>query len=390
MVRVATVSIALGLVVMILSVAIVTGFRQEIEAKLVGYGSHLQIKNFDSNESYETTPISNQQPFLEELRRLDGVAHIQQFAIKGGIISTPTDNEGVLLRGVTSDFDWAFFNSSLVEGHTPTYSDTTTSNDAIISSRLCRLLKLQLGDRLDVYFVQDPPRARKLTIVGIYDTQLQEVDERLVLCDMRHIQKINGWRSDQISGFEVRIDDIGRLDEMEEKLDELVMYTLREDDEMLRVESIKSTFYHLFSWLNLLDTNVWIILSLMLTVSGFNMISGLLIMVLEKASMIGVLKAIGMRGWQLQKVFIYRSAFIIVKGMLIGNVVGIGLALVQKYTKLVVLDPENYFVSFVPINLSPLAIVLLNVGSFVVILTALTIPSLVIATITPEKSIKME
>ncbi len=390
MVKVATISIALGMIIMIVSVAIVTGFRTQIEGKVIGFGGHLQITNYDSNVSYESTPISKEQDFLSELQALKGVKHIQVFATKGGIISTPTDNQGVLLKGVGKDFDWSFFKADMVEGECPVYTDTATSNDVLISQRLANMLRLGLNDRFDVYFAQEPIRIRRFTIVGIFDTQLQEIDETLVVCDMRHIQRINGWAANQVTGFEINIADMSMLGELEQQVSEMVEYRLSEDGSLLSVSAIDSRFPHLFSWLDVLDTNVWIILSLTLLVAGFNMISSLLIMLLEKVSMIGLLKSLGMRSGQLQKLFIYRSAFIVLKGVVIGNVVGIALCLLQKHFSIIPLDVDNYFVSTVPINLEWMHLVLLNLGTFALIIAALTIPSLFITKITPEKSIRFE
>ena len=390
MVRVATVSIALGMIVMIVSIAIVTGFRSEIEGKVIGFGGHLQITNFDSNVSYETSPISKDQSFLPWLNSLQGVKHIQVFATKGGIIATPTDNQGVLLKGVGEDFDWSFFKTNMVGGECPAYSDTVVSNNVLISQRLSQMLKLGLNDKFDVYFAQEPIRARRFTITGIFDTQLQEVDETLVICDIRHIQRLNGWASSQISGFEINIDNMAMLGKLDEQIADSVVYKMQDDGSRLNVSTINSRFPHLFSWLDVLDTNVWIILSLTLLVASFNMISGLLIMLLEKVGMIGLLKSLGMRSWQLQKLFIYRSAFIVLKGVVIGNLIGITLCLVQKYFSIIPLDPSSYFVATVPINLEWIHVVLLNLGTFVLILAALTIPSLFITKITPEKSIRFE
>ncbi len=390
MVKVATVSIALGMVVMIAAVAIVTGFRTEISRKAVGFGGHLQITNFDSNISYESTPISREQDFLPQLQALEGITHIQTYAVKGGIIATPTDNQGVMLKGVGQDFDWSFFGSCLVEGECPAYSDTTTSNAVLISRYLAKLLRLGLNDRFDVYFAQEPMRVRRFTIAGIFDTQLQEVDEALVLCDIRHIQRVNGWAENQVTGFELSIESMSMLDALHEQVSQLVEYRLSDDGSLLSVSTIDSQFPHIFSWLNVLDTNVWIILSLTLLVAGFNMVSGLLIMLLEKVSMIGLLKSLGMRSRQLQRLFIYRSGFIVLRGVAVGNVVGIALCLVQQHFSLVPLDPESYFVSSVPINLQWTHLVLLNLGSLALMLAALALPSLFITRITPEKSIRFE
>jgi lipoprotein-releasing system permease protein len=387
---VAIISIALGVAVMILSVAIVTGFKKEISDKIVGGNSHIQITNFDSNYSFETNPIAVNAEVFEELNEVEGVKHVQKFITKGGIIKTEHDNQGVMLKGVDADFDWKFFSDCIAEGQIFHVSDTATTNDVLISKKLAQLLRLKLGDKFDVYFIQEPPRVRRFTICGIYSTQLEEIDKSLVLCDIKHLQKIYGWEENQISGLEINIYDIKNIETLSEEITDLVSFKTYDDGSRLAVNDVKQLYPHLFAWLDLLDTNVFIILLLTIAVAGFNMVSGLLIMLLERTSMIGILKSLGMQSVNIRKLFLYRTAFIVVKGFIIGNIIGIACCLLQQHFGIIKLDATNYFVNTVPINLNIFHLILLNVSSAFVIMLVLIVPSQIITKISPEKTIRFE
>jgi lipoprotein-releasing system permease protein len=387
---VAIVSIALGFAVMILTVAIVTGFKKEISDKLVGGSSHIQITNLDSNYSFETNPITENKEIIDELNKIEGIKHVQKFVTKGGIIKTEQDNQGVMLKGVDSDFEWTFFSKCLIEGQTFSVDDTATTNDALISKKLAQMLRLKLNDKLDVYFVQEPLRIRRFTICGIYSTQLEEIDKSLVLCDIKHLQKIYGWSKNQISGLEINIDNIKNIETLSDEINDLVAFNTYEDGSRLAVNDVKQLYPHLFAWLDLLDTNVLIILVLTIVVAGFNMVSGLLIMLLERTSMIGILKSLGMQSVNIRKLFLYRTAFIVVKGLIIGNAIGIACCLLQQHFGIIKLDATNYFVATVPINLDIFHLILLNVSSALVIMLVLIIPSRIITKISPEKTIRFE
>jgi lipoprotein-releasing system permease protein len=389
-VRISTIAVALSLAVMILSVAIITGFKKEIREKTIGFGSHIQILNLDSNSSFETRPIDSEQDFLPELRAMKSVKHIQVFAIKPGIIKTDNDIQGVVLKGVGNDFDWSFFEKVLLEGDILSVSDSTISNGAIISKTTAKKLQLKLGDKFDMFFVQTPPRVRRFTVNGIFDTQMAEFDKLFVLADIRHIQRLNDWSPTQVTGFEVMINNFDRLDHIALDVEEVVAFKFFEDGSRLRVQNIKEKYPQIFDWLGLQDLNVIILLILMLAVAGINMISGLLIIVLERTNMIGILKALGAENGLIRRIFIIQSGHIILKGLFWGNLAGLSIAFLQLKFGIVKLDEANYYLALVPININLIHILLLNAGTFLVTLTMLLVPSMVISRISPEKTIKFE
>jgi lipoprotein-releasing system permease protein len=389
-VAVAIAGIAIGLAVMILAVSIVTGFKQEIRNKVIGFGSHIQIINFDSNISFETVPVNRDQDFIPGIEQIPGVRHIQPFATKAGIISTREDIQGVILKGIDKDFDWSFFERNLVEGEKFMISDTTASNETVISGTIASLLRLSVGDEFNMYFVQDPPRARRFRVSGIYDTGLEELDRLFIIGDLRHIQRLNNWDDNQVSGFEILLENYDDLAEITASVDDIAGHHFTADLARLRVISISDRYPQFFDWLELLDMNVWVILTLMVVVAGFNMVSGLLILILERTGMIGILKAMGLENQRLRKIFLYQSAFLIAKGLVWGNLIGIGLALTQHYTGIVSLDQASYFISTVPVNLNILHLLLLNAGTMVVTVAMLIIPSYIIGRISPDKTIRFD
>jgi lipoprotein-releasing system permease protein len=387
---IAIIGIAMGLAVMILSVAILTGFKKEIREKVVGFGSHIQIMNFDSNSSFETAPISDTQTFIPKIKEIPGIKHIQVFATKAGIIKTNEDIQGVVLKGIGSDYDWKYFSSCMVDGSVFTVSDTGRTDKVIISKKISEMLRLKTGDSFVMHFIQDPPRMRKFTISGIYETSLEEFDKMYVFCDIGHIKRLNGWEDDQVSGFEVFIDDFDRLDELYFAIKDVIGYKIAENDTNFRVVNIRNKYPQIFDWLNFQDVNVIIIIILMLVVAGFNMISGLLILILEKTNMIGILKALGSEDKNIRRVFLYQAAYLIGKGLIWGNLIGIGLAYLQLKTGIITLDPSSYYIKTVPINLEMYHILLLNAGTMAAIIIMLLVPSQLISRITPVKAIRYD
>jgi lipoprotein-releasing system permease protein len=387
---IAIIGIATGLAVMILAVTILTGFKKEIRDKIVGFGSNIQIVNFDSNNSYETAPISSKQEFISKINDIKGIKHVQVYATKAGIIKTDKDIQGVVLKGVGSDYDWSYFSKNMVDGTIFNVTDTGRTDKVIISKKISDMLRLYTGDSFAMYFVQDPPRARKFTVSGIYETSLEEFDKIYVFCDIGHIKKLNGWEDDKVSGFEIFIDDFDKLDNMTTKVRDAVGYEINENETKFKVTNIKMIYPQIFDWLNFQDINVLIIIILMLVVAGFNMISGLLILILEKTNMIGILKALGSNDTTIRKVFIYQATYLIAKGLFWGNLTGIGLALIQLKTRIITLDPSSYYITAVPINLNLLHILMLNAGTVIVIIFILLIPSQLISRITPVKAIRYD
>lgn len=375
---------------MIMAISILTGFKQEIRNKIVGFAGHIQVLNFDSNYSYETEPISTSQDFIAKLEKNNSVKHIQPFATKAGIIKTDDNIQGVVLKGVDASYDWSFFRNNLVEGSVLELNDSTRSTGVIISARIADMLNLKLNDSFSMFFVQDPPRQRRFTIEGIYETSVEEMDKIFVICDINQIRRLNGWSDTQASGFEIIIDNFNDIGFMTYVVRDAIGYRIAEDQEQLKVTNIGLKYPQIFDWLNFQDTNVIIILVLMLVVAGFNMISGLLILILEKTNMIGILKALGSEDWIIRKIFLYQAAYLIAKGLFWGNIIGIGIAWLQQKFSIISLDPSSYYLTTVPVNLNPLHILLLNAGTMLIIVVMLLIPSHLISRISPVKAIRFD
>lgn len=389
-VRIATIGIALGLIVMLLSVAVVIGFKDEIRNKTIGFGGHIQITNFDNNNTYAMNPIRMDKSLLKKIEVINGVRRAQKFVTKPGIIKTNTDIQGMVLKGVDSNFDWEFFKANLLEGRVINATTPNPSNEVLISKHLANLLQLKLGDSFYSYFIQDQLKARKLRIVGIYSTNFVDFDKLFIIADMRQVQKLNGWEAQDFSGLEVLLSDFNRVDELGDAVYAATANKFTADGNAYTTRTIKQLNPQIFGWLDLLDMNVWVILFLMLAVSGFNMISGLLILILERTNMIGILKSVGATNWSIRKVFLYHSFFLIGKGMLWGNVIGLSICVLQYFTHIIPLDAEAYYVAYVPITFNWLYILLLNVGTLIASVLMLLGPSYLITKIDPAKIIRYE
>ena len=389
-VRIAIVGVALGLAVMILSVAIVIGFKKEVRNKVIGFGSHIQITNFDNNSSYETTPIAVSDSLLQALQEFPGIKHIEGYATKMGILKTDSDFQGVVLKGIDTDYDWSFFRNNLKEGELLTIDPKKTSTDVIISRYLSDLLGLKLGDSILTYFVQEDVRARKFNIVGIYETGFMDYDKLFVLADIKQIRRLNGWEKDEVSGLELLVDDYDKLDQIAEDLYFNLVEKQDRHGNTYFTRSIKEMNPMIFNWLDVLDVNVVVILILIFAVAGFTMISGLLIIILERTNMIGLLKALRENNVSIRKIFLYISFFLIGKGMLWGNVVGIAICLIQSHFRIIKLDPSIYYLDAVPIDLSIVSLILLNIGTLCASMLMMLGPSYLITKIDPAKSIRFE
>ncbi|MFP4448206.1 MAG: ABC transporter permease [Bacteroidales bacterium] len=387
-VSIAVVGVALGMAVMILSVAIVTGFKSEIRQKMIGFGSHIQILNHDTNTSYETLPVDRNQPFYPGLDSIDGIKHIQAFGIKAGILKTKEDIQGAVLKGIDTDFDWSFFKKNIIKGEIIEISDSIRTDDVVISNYLAKLLKLDTSDYVAMYFVEDPPRMRRFKISGIYDTGLEEFDKKFILADIKHIQKLNNWSENQVSGFEIIISEFSRINEIASFLKHEFTYQIDEDGSKLRVMPITQKHPQIFDWLNLTNVNVYVILILIILVAGINMISGLLIIILERTSMIGLFKSFGSKNWSIRKIFLYFTTFLVGKGLLWGNIAGITICLLQQQFGIFTLDPSTYYLDVVPININILHILLLNAGTLAATFLMLILPSYIITRISPIKTIR--
>ncbi len=389
-IRITIAAVVLSVSVMIVAIAVITGFKREIKQKVVGFGSHIQITNYDSNQSLETNPIPTNLPIMNKVKEINGVRHIQQFAIKAGIIKTDTDIQGVALKGVASDFDWSFFKKNLVEGSIFVPTDSLATNATLISKTLAQMLRLRVGDSYDVFFVQEPPRYRRFTIAGIYDTKMVEFDKMFVLCDIKHIRKLNGWNDNQATGFEILVKDIDRVDDLWVEVDDVVGLTFLDDGSRLRVKSIIDIYPNIFDWLNLQDVNAAVLIVLMLLVAAINMISGLLIIILEKTSTVGLLKSLGATNRNIRFIFLIQSAIIMVRGLIWGTAIGLIICMLQKHFGLIKLDEAFYFLSEVPINVVWWHVLVLNIAAFAIGVVMLVVPSMVISRISPEKTLKVE
>lgn len=389
-IRISVSGIALSLAVMIIAVAIVTGFKNEIRRKIIGFGSHIQVTNYDGNNSFETRPISKYQPFLEDLESVNGIRHIQVFATKPGIIKTKSDIQGAIAKGVGSDFDWSFFEANLVEGTVFKVTDSAKTNEVLISKYFSDLLKLKPGDRFAMYFIDEKPIGRPFTVSGIYRTSLMEFDKQFIFADIGHIQQLNDWDSSQISGFEILIDNYDMLDKVSWEVFNMAGMQFNSDGSKLRVSNVRENNPQIFDWLGLIDKNVWVLLGLMLIVSAFNLISGLLIIILDRTTMIGILKALGMDNEGVRSIFLYQSVYLVIKGLFWGNLIGYGICFVQHWFKILKLNPESYFLEFVPVHVTLSGFLLLNLGTLLITFTVLTLPSMVIARIDPSRTIRFD
>ena len=390
-IRIATVGVAIGLAVMIITVSVVLGFKHTIRDKVVGFGSHIQVMNMLSINSVETFPVCLNDSMMKALGSTEGVSHAQRYTMTRGILKTDNDFLGVAFKGIGPEYDLHYLKEHLIAGEIPAFSDTTNSNKILISRIMADKLNVKAGDRIFAYFIDDNDvRTRRFTIEGIYQTNMTRFDELICYTDLYTATKLNGWYDDQCSGAELIVNDFDRLDETYQHIIDEVNRTQDDHHNVFSSQTIYEAYPQIFTWLELLDINVWIILGLMICLAGITMISGLLIIILERTSMIGVLKALGARNKTIRHTFLWFSAFIISRGLLIGDLLGIGLVLLQQYTGLVKLDPQTYYVSEAPMELNIPLVVILNIATLFVSISVLIIPSFFISHIHPSKSMRYE
>ncbi|MDR2841157.1 MAG: ABC transporter permease [Paludibacter sp.] len=389
-IRIATFGVALGMAVMIITVAVVLGFKREVRNKAIGFGGHIQIVSRQNTNNYETLPITFDSAFIDKIRKIDGVKKVEFFATNPGLVKTDNAFQGIVLKGVESDFDWSFFRNSLLEGELPNANADSLQNRIIISKYLANLLELKLGDSFFTYFISEQVKARKFVISGIYSTNFVEYDKLFLLTDIRHIQTLNAWDRNEYSGIEILIHDFERMDELAFQI-RMAVVSEPEIAAQYYVQTIRDINPQIFAWLDLLDLNVWIILGLLLAVAGFTMVSGLLILVLERTQLIGIIKSLGATNRLVRKIFIYNALFLTLKGMLWGNIIGLAICAIQYYTNIIpMFDPESYYVVTVPIAFNWLFISLLNLGTFIVSFIMMLFPSYVITKIYPAQIIRYE
>ena len=390
-IRIATLGVAIGLAVMLISVSVVLGFKHTIRDKVIGFGSHITVGDFLTIQGSDQYPIEMGDSMMNVLKSIKGVDKVQRFAIKQGILKTDSDFLGVMFKGIAEEYDTTFLHNNMVEGTIPAFSSEASKQQIVISKMIADQLHLHAGDRLFAYFFSNNGvRPRKYTITGIYQTNLSMFDKVICYTDLYSAVKLNGWESDQTSGAELTVKDFSKLDDVADILTHRVNRSSDKYGETYSSATIQQNYPQIFSWLDLLDLNVWIILTLMVCVAGFTMISGLLIIILERTNMIGVLKALGARNKTVRHTFLWFAVFIIGKGLLIGNIIGLGLILLQKYTGLIHLDPATYYVSTVPVEVNIPIILLINIATLLVSVFVLIAPSYLISHIHPAKSMRYE
>ncbi len=386
-IKISILAIAIGVIVMLFSVATGVGLQKKIKEKISGFNGDIQISKFDANNSKVTiNPVSKNQDFYPDFSQVSNVKKVQVYATKAGIIRTPNEFEGIILKGVDNDYDWSFFKEYLVDGKVPDIGDMI-SNEVLISKITANRLKLKVGDTFYMFFVKDnpnkAPNSRKFLVSGIYSSGFEEFDESLLIGDIRHIQRINKWKKDEVGGFEVFIDNFNDL----RKTGFEVYNNI---DPSLNAYTVSEKYPAIFEWLKLFDTNIVVIIGIMILIAGINMITALLVLILERTQMIGILKAMGSSNWSIRKIFLYNASYLIGRGLLWGNIIGIGLLLIQKYFGVISLNPETYYVNQAPVFLSFTHIILINVGTLILCLTMLIIPSIIVSKISPVKAIKFD
>ena len=390
-IRIAMWGIAVGLAVMIIAVAVVVGFKNEVRGKVVGIGSDITVTDLDSQNSYETNPVSVNDSLMHVFRTTEGVKHVQRYSTKAGMIMTDDNFLGMVLKGVAEEYDWDFLRKHLQEGEIPAFTDTASSNRTLISRTIANKLHIQIGDKLYTYYVNgDKVRARRLEVAGIYQTNFSMYDDLFLLTDLYTVNRLNNWEPEQVSGVELEIKDYTRKEEIKELLRDKIDMKTDSYGSTYYVQSIEEMNPQIFAWLDLLDLNVWVILILMIGVAGFTMISGLLILILERTNMIGIYKALGADNWAIRKIFLSFSVFLIGRGMLWGNLIGVTFIVLQSQFHLFKLDPATYYVDVVPVEFSLSLYLLLNVCTLIVSVGMLVGPSYLITRIHPAKSIRFE
>ena len=389
-VLIAMTGIAIGLAVMVIAVFIIAGFKGEVRNKIVGFGAHIQIACLDAVNMYDAVPVVADDTLVQFVSCYPGVKHVQRYAIKPGMVKTDDAFQGMILKGLGPEYDTVFFHEHLLEGRLPQFSDSVSSNEVLVSRSLADKLRLSLGDKIDTYYIEDEVRARRLEITGIYQTNFSEYDNLYLLTDLCLVNRLNKWEKGQASGLELSLYDYNRLYETTWQLaSDLNGYTDRYGKEYC-VRNIEQLNPQVFAWLGILDVNIWVILVLMVGVAGFTMVSGLLIIIIERTSMIGILKSLGADNTTIRKVFLWFSVFLIGRGMLWGNVIGMGFYCLQHHTGIFKLDPETYYMDTVPVSFNIWVFLLLNAGTLLASVLMLLGPSYLITRIRPANSMRYE
>ena len=387
-IKIAVTAIAVGVIMMLIAVATGVGLEQKIRDKIAAFNGHIIINNLNNNNSQETQkPISTDQDFYPKFTTVEGIDHIQGVATKYGIIRTETDFEGIIVKGVSTDYRWDYLQEYLIEGKLPTYEKQGYSTQILISEYLSKRLQFTIGDKVIVYFMneenRDRPRLVAFEVSGIFNSGFQEFDETFLIADLNQLRRLNKWDDNKVGNFEVFVDDFRQIDQKGGEVYANI-------DSFLDAKTIRQVFPSIFEWVSLFDFNIALIIGIMIIVSGINMITALLVLILERTQMIGMLKAVGSTDWSIRKIFLYNAAYLIIKGLIYGNIIGLGILMLQKYFKIIPLNPETYYVTEAPVYLSWDYILLINLGTLALCMAMLLIPSYIITKITPAKSIRFE
>jgi lipoprotein-releasing system permease protein len=389
-IRIATLGVGIGLAVMIITVSVVLGFQHTIRDKVVGFGSHIQVQNIMAFNTSDRVPVCIDDSMMNVLNGLKGVRHAERYALTQGILKTDDDFLGVIFKGIGPEYDMTFLKENLVEGEMPQFSDTVSTNKLLVSKMIADKLRLNVGDKIFAYFIDEDVRTRRYTVCGIYQTNMTRFDESLCVTDLYATVKINGWEKGQVSGAELLVEDFEQLQQTADEVVEKVNRSSDRNGNIFSSQTIYEAYPQVFTWLELLDINVWIILALMVCVAGFTMISGLLIIILERTQMIGVMKALGARNKTIRHTFLWFAVFIIGQGLLLGNLIGLGIIFLQKATGFISLDPQTYYVSEAPMEINIPLIILLNIATLLISIFVLIAPSFLISHIHPAKSMRYE
>ncbi len=388
--QIATGVVAIGVVVMLITVSVVTGFKQEIYRKIIGFQSHISITHRDINESYEQSPVDVKQKFYKNISGKSWCKHIQTFATKAGIAKNKTEVSGLILKGLSKDFDPEFLSQNLIKGKLPRVDKAQKTQEILISRKIAELMNYDLGDKLDIYFIQDPPKVRRFSVSGIYSTGMEEMDKIFAFCDIRHIQKINDWGNEKVGGFEILTDDFSKIETYTQEVEDELASDITPLGTMLQAGNFMRDNPMTVQWLQLIDANVILILMLMIIVAVLSMIAALLVIILERTSMIGTLKSIGASNRTIVRIFLYNGLFLILKGMLWGNCIAFALLLLQKYFHFIPLNPSAYYVSEVPVHFDFVHILVLNICTLCINLLFLILPALAVAKVDAAKTVKFK
>ncbi len=380
--------VAIGAAVMFASICIIVGFKHQIRDKVSGFGGHIQIMDASAGIESET-PIDAGAAFMNELATADGVKNVQCYAMKPGMIVANNEYEGIALKGIGQDFDLSFFARHIVEGEIPQFSDSVASNAIVLSRSMANKLNAKIGEKINIYFLQGGIKARRMSVAAIYETHLSDMDRTIALTDIYTARRLNGWNKEEATAIEITAEDFNKLYETRDRINLTVAKYAETNGSMLYAPTVEELYPALFGWLGMLDQTVWIILVIVLFIAGFTMVSGLLILILEKTSLIGTLKALGAGNVPIRRIFIYYACFIVGKGLVAGNIIAIVLCLIQLHLKPIALDPEMYYMDRVPIEFTWLLLPM-NIGMFVLSVAMLVLPSMLISRIEPTKAIKFE